>query len=196
MCIRDSPDIIDDSVPLRDMRGEPVYRNGVEPDDELRKMLAGKYLAPFNKAIGDCIESGAQFLLDGHATVTAHGVAGNQIDLMNFQHSHLDDEPRYFCPEGYIEAYAKELRKKLPEIRVTVNSSDYFSVYGHVCSEHSVNATDRIGRRAPAILQETNQQLYMNPDGTPKMEAINRLRRVFAESIHAALMCRAPSKEI
>lgn len=180
------PDIIEDSVPLRDMHDEPVYRSGAEPDGRLRRTLAGKYLAPFNKAIEDYIVSGAGFLLDGHATLTARGVADDQIDLMNVQHSALDDEPCNFCPDIYIEAYAAELRKRLPEVRVTVNGSEYFSVYGHVCAQHSVNAMGRVGGRVPAILQETNQQLYMNPDNTPDMAAINRLRRIFAQSLYAA----------
>jgi len=180
------PDILDDSVPLKDVRGEFVYKTQREPDDELRKVLAKKYLTAFHKAIEDCIESGVKFLLDGHSTVTARGVADNQIDLMNFQHSSLDKRPRYYSPDVYIEAYATELQKRLPEVKVTVNSSEYYTVYGHVCAEHSVNAMGRVGKRVPAIIQETNELLYKNPDRTPNVEAINRLRRGFAESIHAA----------
>jgi len=143
-------------------------------------------LTTFHKAIEDCIESGAEFLLDGHSTVTARGVRDNQIDLMNFQYSCLDEIPRFFSPDVYVEAYAAELRKRLPEVKVTVNGSEYCTVYGHVCAEHSVNAMGRVGRRVPAIIQETNERLYKNPDRTPNVEAINRLRRIFAESIHAA----------
>jgi len=183
------PDILEDSVPLKDVRGESVYKTQREPDDKLRKVLAKKYLSIFHKTIEDCIESGVEFLLDGHSTVTARGVADNQIDLMNFQHSYLDEKPRYYSPDVYVEAYATELRKRLPEVKVTVNSSEYYTVYGHVCAEHSVNAMGRVGNRVPAIIQETNERLYKNPDRTPNVEAINRLRRVFAESIHAAY-CR------
>lgn len=184
------PDIIEDCVPLKDVRGERVYKMQMEPKDELRKTLSRKYLAAFHASIGDCIESGAEFLLDGHSTVTARGVADNQIELMNFQHSSLDETPRHFSPSVYIEAYAAELRKRLPEVKVTVNSSEYYSVYGHVCAEHAVNAMGRIGRRVPAIIQETNECLYKNPDRTPNVEAINRLRRAFAGSIQAAY-CQA-----
>jgi hypothetical protein len=181
------PDILEHSVPVKDVRGEAVYKAHREPDRELRKLLAGKYLTAFHKSIEDCIESGAEFLLDGHSTVTARGVADNQIDLMNFQHSFLDERPRYFSPDVYIEAYAAELQRRLSGVKVTVNSSEYYTVYGHVCAEHSVNAMDRVGKRVPAIIQETNEHLYKNPDRTPNVEAINRLRRAFAESIHAAL---------
>jgi hypothetical protein len=180
------PDILEDSVPLKDVRGEPIYKMRREPDDELRKGLSKKYLTTFHNAIEDSIESGMGFLLDGHSTVTARGVTDNQIDLMNFQHSYLDEKPRYYSPDAYVEAYAKELRKRLPEVKVTVNSSEYHTVYGHVCAEHSVNAMDRVGNRVPAIIQETSERLYKNPDRTPNVEAINRLRRAFAESIHAA----------
>ena len=180
------PDTLDDSVPLKDVRNESVYRKQMEPDDALRKTLSQKYLAAFHASIGDAIESGAEFLLDGHSTVTARGVADNQIDLMNFQDSNLDEKPKYYSPDVYIEAYAGELRKRLPEIKVTVNSSEYYTVYGQVCSEHSLNAMGRVGRRVPAIIQETNECLYKNTDRTPNVEALNRLRRTFAESIHVA----------
>jgi hypothetical protein len=184
------PDILKDSVPLKDVHGECIYKSQMEPDNVLRKALSHKYLTDFHTSITDCIESGAVFLLDGHSTVTARGVAVNQIDLMNFQHSHLDEKPRYFSPDVYIETYAAELRKRLPEVKVTVNSSEYYTVYGHVCAEHAVNAISRIGRRVPAIIQETNECLYKNPDRTPNVGAINRLRRAFAESFLAAY-CKA-----
>jgi len=184
------PDILEDSVPLKDVRGESVYKAQREPDDELRKVLAKKYLTTFHKSIKDCIESRAEFLLDGHSTVTARGVTDNQIDLMNFQHSYLDEKLRYYSPDVYIEAYATELQRRLPEVKVTMNSSEYYTVYGHVCAEHSVKAMGRVGKRVPAIIQETNERLYKNPDRTPNVEAINRLHRVFAESIHAAY-CKA-----
>jgi hypothetical protein len=179
------PDILNDSVPLTDVRGEAVYRKEMQPDDELRKTLSQKYLAAFHASISAVIESGAEFMLDGHSTVTARGVADNQIDLMNFQHSSLDEKPRIYSPDIYIQTYAAELQKRLPEVKVTINSSEYYTVYGHVCAQHSVNAMGRNGRRAPAIIQETNERLYKNPDRTLNVVAINRLRRAFAESLLA-----------
>ncbi|MDH7513778.1 MAG: hypothetical protein QHH14_12600 [Clostridiales bacterium] len=113
-------------------------------------------------------------------------MADNQIDLMNFQHSRLDEKPTCFSPDVYVEAYANELQKRLPDVKITVNSSEYSTVYGHICAEHSVNALGRVGHRVPAIIQETNERLYKNPDRTPNVEAINRLRRAFAESFFAA----------
>jgi hypothetical protein len=179
------PAILDDSVPLRDVHGQPIYKNGLQPTEELRKKLAEKYLLAFHRSIEENIVSGAEFLLDGHSTVTARGVADNQVDLMNFQHSPLDEKPRHFSPDVYVETYAVELAKRLPDVKVTINSSDYFKVYGHICAEHSLNAWGRAGNRVPAIIQETNERLYKNPDRTPNVETINRLRTAFAESIQA-----------
>lgn len=180
------PDRLEDSIPLRDVRGQPIYREGLQPNDELRKRLSEKYLSSFHRTVQELIAAGADFLFDGHSTVTARGVADNQIDLMNFQHSHLDEKPRYFSPDVYIETYADELQKRLPEVKVTINSSEYYTVYGHICAEHSVNAMDRIGNRVPALIQETNERLYKNPDRTPNVGAINRLRKAFAESLYVA----------
>jgi N-formylglutamate amidohydrolase len=177
------PEIIDDSVPLKDVRERPVYAAGREPSTELRAALSTTYLKPFHGTIEKNIAQGATFLLDGHSTVTARGVADNQIDLMNFQHSRLDKERLYYCPEIYVETYASELRRRLPDLKITVNSSEYYTVYGHVCAAHSVNEMKPVGSKAPALIQETNERLYKNSDRTPNVMAINRLRRAFAESI-------------
>lgn len=181
------PDILDDAVPVRDVRGRPVYRQGCEPSVKMRAKLATKYLGPFHQTITDSILAGAEFLFDGHSTVTARGVADNQIDLMNFQHTDLDDGPIHYSPDAYVETYAAELRKRLPDVKVTVNASEYYTVYGHVCAAHSVNAMARVGARVPAFIQETNERLYKNADRTPNVLAINRLRRAFAEALAMTL---------
>lgn len=177
------PENLTESVPLKDTLGEPVYRTGLEPDLTLRQALSEKYLKWFHQAISTEITHDKTFMLDGHSTVTARGVADNQIELMNFQNSGLNEEPTYFCPDVLIETYANELSKKLSWVRVTLNESRYDNVYGHVCGKHSVNAMKRVGNRVPAILQETNQKLYLNTDRTPNMEALETLRRAFAEAL-------------
>jgi predicted double-glycine peptidase len=181
------PEVLDAAVPLVDVYGEPVYRAGREPSLELRRLLVEKYLLPFHRSIESSIVTGAEFLLDGHSTVATRGMSDRQIDLMNFQESSLDDGRRVFSPDVYIETYAAELRKRLPDVEVTVNASEYHDVYGHVCGAHSVNAMRRIGKQVPAVLQETCEVLYRRPDGRVDVEAVNRLRRAFAESIHATL---------
>lgn len=177
------PERLDDSVPLKDVFGEPVYQYGLEPDLKLRRSLSRKYLRRFHQDISTEISRGKTFLLDAHSTLTAKGVADNQIELMNLQVSGPDGEPTYFCPDIFIETYASELEKLLPGTKVTVNESGYDRVYGHVCGEHSVNAMTRVGSRVPAILQETNQKLYLNADRTPNMEALEKLRRAFAQAL-------------
>ncbi len=177
------PDILDDSVPLKDVHGMSIYRPGREPAEKLRKFLSGKYLRPFHTGIGEEIERGKLFLLDGHSTVSARGMADNQIDLMNYQITELEGKPRSFCPDSIAESYAEALRKRLPEVKVTVNGSEYYTTYGHICAEHSVHSLQREGSRVPGLLQETNEKLYRNADRTPNIEALNRLRRAFAESL-------------
>jgi len=177
------PDLIDDSVPLKDVFGRPVYSRGREPGRKMRAKLAEKYLETFHHTIENTIDQGVEFLLDGHSTIPARGVGENQIDLMNFQDSPLDDGPKIYSPQIYVQTYARELAGRLPDVKVTINGSEYYTVYGHVCAAHSINAMERVGNRVPAILQETSERLYRNPDRTLDVKAINRLRRVFAESI-------------
>jgi len=178
------PERLDESVPLKDVFGEPVYRYGLEPDQRLRQSLSRKYLRRFHQDIGAEIGRGKTFMLDAHSTLTAKGVADNQIELMNLQVTSPGGEPTYFCPDVFIETYASELSRLLPGIKVTVNESRYDTVYGHVCGQHSVNAMTRVGNRVPAILQETNQNLYMNADRTPNIEALEKLRRAFAKALY------------
>ncbi len=192
---RDPADI-DESVPLADISGKALYRKGFEPSVSMRTAWADRYLKPFHHGIEEIISAGAGLLFDGHATVTARGVGDHQIDLMNFQHTPRDPKPLYYSPDIIVETYAEELRKRLPDVEVTVNASDYFQVHGHVCAAHSVNAIKRVGTRAPAFLQETNERLFKNEDGTPNIVQINRLRRAFAESLAQTLQSLQESQRM
>jgi len=175
---------IADSVPLQNRLGKSIYKPGKEPDLVTRQFLAKKYLVPFHHKISGHISQRKKwFMLDAHSTITSRGVDDNQIELMNYQISVTDNTRTYFCPDIYVETYANELTKLLPETKVTVNESRYDTVYGHICGQHSVNAYNRIGNRVPAILQETNQHLYMYDDGIPNLEALETLRRAFAEAL-------------
>ncbi|MFC1909953.1 N-formylglutamate amidohydrolase [Chloroflexota bacterium] len=174
----------ENSVPLKDILNETVYRQNMEPDIKVRRFLSKKYLRPFHRDITKQIAGGMAFMLDGHSTVTAQGLSDNQIELMNFQTNKVDGKITYFCPDMFIETYANELTKLLPSIKVTVNESRYHMVYGHVCGKHSTGHMNRYKNRVPAILQETNQLLYMNADKTPNLEALETLRRAFAEALY------------
>lgn len=189
------PARIEESVPLVDILGRPVYRKGCEPSPSMRAAWSQKYLKPFHLEIEQKISAGASLLFDGHSTVPARGIADNQIDLMNFQHTDGDDKPLYYCPDLIVETYAGELRKRLPDVLVTVNGSEYYRVHGHVCAAHSVNAMKRVGARAPAFIQETCEGLFKNRDGTPDVAKINRLRRVFAESLSQTLQSLQESQK-
>jgi len=192
---RDPADI-DESVPLHDVFGLPIYRAGYEPSASMRAAWSDKYLKPFHRSIEENISAGSGLLFDGHSTVTARGVADNQIDLMNFQHTPRDEKPLAYCPDLIVETYAAELRKHLPDVLVTVNGSEYFKVHGHVCAAHSVNALKRVGARAPAFIQETNEHLFKNEDGTPNVAQINRLRRAFAESLTQTIQSLQESQRV
>ncbi len=189
------PDQLEESVPLKDALGEQIYRPGYEPSPDLRKTLSEKYLKSFHRDIAKKISEGIIFMLDAHSTVSAQGVTSNQIELMNFQTVKQSGEEVHFCPNIFIETYANELIKELPGVKITVNESGYHKVYGHVCGEHSVNAMTRVDNQAPAILQETNQHLYMNDNGTLNIEAIEALRRAFAQALLNMLekVCHYPS---
>jgi hypothetical protein len=177
------PAVIEDSVPLRDVFGRAIYREGKEPDGSARRSLSDRYIVPFHREIGDSIAAGASFLFEGHSTITARGVGDDQIDIMNYQRSLEDGRRVRFSPDIYVEIYAEELQKRLPEVYVTVNSSEYDGVYGSICAEHSVDSMVPVGGRAPAILQETNQRLYLDEDGIPDLVSLHILRVAFAESL-------------
>ncbi len=192
---RDPADI-DESVPLQDVFGRSIYRAGYEPSASMRGAWSEKYLKPFHRNIEENIAAGAGLLFDGHSTITARGMVDNQIDLMNFQHTDRDEKPLIYGPDIIVETYAAELRKHLPDVLITVNGSDFVHVHGHVCAAHSVNAMKRIGARAPAFIQETNERLFRNADGTPNVGQINRLRRAFAESLNQTLQSLQESQKV
>ncbi|MRR15602.1 MAG: hypothetical protein EG826_03990 [Deltaproteobacteria bacterium] len=190
------PAEIEESVPLNDVFGRKIYRTGYEPSASMRTAWSEKYLKPFHRSIEEIISAGAGLVVDGHSTITARGMADNQIDLMNFQHTDRDEKPLYYCPDIIVETYAAELRKRLPDLLITVNASDYVKVHGHVCAAHSVNALKRIGARAPSFIQETNDRLFMNADQTPDISRINKLRRAFAESLTQTLQSLQESQSM
>lgn len=177
------PAVIEDSVPLRDVFGRAIYRVGKDPDGSARRSLSDRYIVPFHREIGDRIAAGGRFLFEGHSTITARGVGDDQIDVMNYQRSPQDGRRVRFSPDIYVGIYAEELQKRLPEVYVTVNSSEYDGVYGSICAEHSVDSMVPAGGRAPAILQETNQRLYLDEDGVPDLVRLHILRVAFAESL-------------
>jgi len=192
---RDPADL-DECVPVKDVFGRQIYHPAYEPSTSMRSAWSDKYLKPFHRSIEENIAAGAGLIFDGHSTITARGVADNQIDLMNFQKTPGDDKPLYYCPDLIVETYADELRKRLPDVVVTINASEYIHVHGHICAAHCINSLKRTGARAPAFIQETNERLFRNADGTPDVHRINRLRRAFAESLAATLQSLIESEKV
>jgi len=72
----------------------------------MRMHWSEKYLKPFHRSIEENIAAGAALLFDGHSTVTARGVADNQIDLMNFEQLESQEKPLHYSPDIIIETYA------------------------------------------------------------------------------------------
>ena len=192
---RDPADL-DECVPVKDVFGRQIYHPAYEPSTSMRSAWSDKYLKPFHRSIEENIAAGAGLIFDGHSTITARGVADNQIDLMNFQKTPGDDKPLYYCPDLIVETYADELRRRLPDVVVTINASEYIHVHGHICAAHCINSLKRTGARAPAFIQETNERLFRNADGTPDVHRINRLRRAFAESLAATLQSLLESEKV
>jgi len=188
------PAEIDECVPLQDIFGRPLYKSGYEPTLSMRAALSEKYLKPFHRSIEENITAGSGLLFDGHSSITACGLAENQIDLMNYQHTERNENPLYYCPEIVVQTYAAALRKRLPEVQVTVNATQFVKVHGHVCAAHSVNFVKRTGARAAAFIQETNEHLFLNDDGTANVAKINRLRRAFAEALDQTIQQLQESK--
>jgi len=187
-----NPDELQSAVPLNDTLGRAVYKAGREPAGSLRRRLARKYLDKFHRTLSRSIGRGKIFMLDGHSTVTTRGVAANQVELMNYQVLKPDGAVQRFCPDEFVYTYAEELSARLEGIKISVNESGYHHVYGHICGRHSIDAESRIGRRVPAILQETNQALYMKSDGTVDLPALEMLRRAFARALAAMLQKMSP----
>jgi hypothetical protein len=143
----------------------------MEPTEPERALLSRRYIVPFHQEISERIEVGCGFLFEGHSTIAARGVEEHQIDIMNFQRSPEDGRRHRFSPE----------------VSVTVNISEYATVYGSICGTHSADSMVRVGRRAPALLQETNQRLYLDEEGVLDLSKLNALRVAFAESLSATL---------
>lgn len=182
------PATLDDSVPTS-LDGLPVYRQGLEPSGELRGRML-RHHARFHQAIASQKKA---FILDGHSTVRGHqdaaGVAFvDDIILSDWQASALDAVGGIrTAPPGYLEIYAEELTRRMAgfHVRITENTT-YSATYGHVMATHGWDGKARQGSRAPLLLQETNESLFVK-DGMPDVKAIETLRRIFADSLVAML---------
>ncbi len=182
-----NPKVLDHAVPLT-VRGLPVYRPDCEPDANLRRELL-RYHRAFHTRIACATKL---FILDGHSTMDGDpdedgSLVSEDIILDDTQQSEFDPPGGIrTAPAGYLDTYAEELTRRLPrEIQVTRNSR-YLNVYGHVMAQHGWDGSGPRGHRAPLILQETNERLYMQ-GGWPNVDALDGLRRIFAAALEATL---------
>ncbi len=176
------PKYIDEAVP-NTIGNIPIYKNELEL--ELRWLLIKRYHVLYHTKI---INTKKNFILDGHSTnSTCVDDAGNpltaDIYLSDSQKSALDPpEGIKTAPDGYLACYANELQKRLPSLKIQLNSA-YSATYGHIMSLHGANRRNG----TPLILQETNEDLYMK-NNIADYKAIEELRRVFAEALKMLLL--------
>ncbi len=179
------PRVLDDCVPLT-INEDLIYRRN--PSIALRRELVKKYLLPFHKKISATRKS---FILEGHSFIK--GSLDNKgkkieddITLSDFVNSYLDPKGGIrTAPEGYLDFYAEELRKRLPGLVIGKNSV-YTSVYDHILSMNSWDGKQEKGNRVPMIHQETDEGLYIR-NKKPDMKAISKLRRAFADSLYETI---------
>lgn len=69
-------------------------------------------------------------------------------------------------------------------------------MHGHICAAQPVNAVKRVGARAPAFIQETNENLYKNSDGTPNVGQNRPAGRAFTESLAQTLQSLQESQKV
>ncbi|MBS3079486.1 N-formylglutamate amidohydrolase [Candidatus Pacearchaeota archaeon] len=179
------PRILDDCVPVS-INQISIYKKDIVLD--LRKELVNKYLLPFYSKIKKIKKS---FILDGHSFIK--GVKDNKgklleddIILTNLVKSEFDPvEGLKTCPDKYLEFYYQELKKRLPDLKIGVNSA-YQTVYDHILSENSWDGLGEKNGRVPIIHQETNESLYIK-HGKPIKKEVNQLRKSFAEALYKTM---------
>ncbi|HNT53553.1 MAG TPA: N-formylglutamate amidohydrolase [Anaerolineaceae bacterium] len=180
------PDQLDFAAPLI-FQGQPIYRTGREPSPALRRTWIDRLGTPFFQAIA---RGPHQFILDAHSTRVGmqdeDGVKITADIIINDCTSNLaGDELRPTAPPGCAEIYATELGRRLPELKIDLNAA-YLGTYGYIGDAFGWHEAELDSGRAPLLLQETNELLYMDATGLLLPQA-NDLRRIFAEALLAAV---------
>ncbi len=180
------PDRLDDATPVM-FQGQPIYRPGREPSKTLRRAWLDRFGASFFQAIA---AGPRRFILDAHSTrIGLHDDDGVEITadiiINDITHDLSGHEIRPTAPPGCAEIYANELTHRLPELQIDINAA-YLGTYGYIGDTFGWNGPEATPPRAPLLLQETNELLYMNGAGLLLPQA-NDLRRIFAEALLAAV---------
>lgn len=183
------PEYIDEAIPVA-VDSLPVYAESARPDLATRRRMLRRHHLTYHRRIA---AADKVFVLDGHSTspglLDAGGVqVSDDIILSDRQESPLDP-PGGICtaPDGFLQAYAEELDRVLWRSRVRIGlNTTYLGTYGHVMARHGWDGSGPRERRAPLLLQETGEHLYMSK-GVPDPCAIETLRRCFAEALSLML---------
>lgn len=181
------PTRIDECVP-DELDGIPVYLPGRAPDPTLKRALVRRYHHAYHRRLAT---AGKDFILDAHSTLpglsdAAGVVVRDDIILSDRQETPLDPPGgTRTAPGGWMELYAEALARQLPGVAVACNTT-YCATYGHVMAAHGWDGKGPRGRRAPLLLQETSENLYMN-GGVLDVQRAEELRRTFASALAAMI---------
>ncbi len=168
------PKKIDEICPIG-IRGKKVYNTNLSKD--FRKKLIRKYTFPFYKKIE---KFKGKLILNGHTTISGHSSMEkdlpHQIVISNIMKK--GKSTRKFAPDNIIKIYVDELRKRLPDVKIGINSI-YVEVYDYLCDRFGWKEK---GRGIPLIHQETDENLYIE-NNKLNQKKLNRLKKIFAESL-------------
>ena len=179
------PHMVNESMPIHFVRDKgrdtPLYKENKTPSPQFRKELIAKYHDKYHAAIANHKKS---FIFDGHAMEAnepdEYGINNNaRINIYSWQDPIGEFKT---CPDALIETYANEVAKKLPKIKIAVNPRKFQNTYGHIMAYHGLNGVGPEGIQVPLILQETDENLYLDGDKFDE-ETHETLRRAFAEAL-------------
>jgi hypothetical protein len=174
-----NPNNLDKSAPIM-INEKPVYIKNISQD--FRKKLIKKYIFPFYKKIENTQKS---LILEGHSTVSNHHSLGNSslnydIVISNTQIDKDLKNKEIFCPEYILKIYKEEIEKRMPELKVGINS--VYTDINDILASKFGSSKLKEGKKCALIHQETDENLYIT-NNKPDMFKISKLRKVFADSL-------------
>jgi hypothetical protein len=169
-----SPMEIKKICPLK-INGKKIYNKDISLEN--RKKLVKKYAFPFYKKIDNFK---GKLILNGHTTISGHSslkeTLHHQIVISNIMKR--KGKVIKFAPDEIIDIYVSELKKRLPNIKIGINSV-YVDVYDYICDKFGWK---KEGKGIPSIHQETDESLYIK-DNKLNKKKLKKLSSVFAKSL-------------
>ncbi len=120
--------------------------------------------------------------------IAGHGSLGKEKikeDIVISDWLELNKKKIQFAPKKLADFYAKELRKRLPELKIGRNSV-YTSSYDYICASFGTDKKSKDKFKAPVIHQETSEELYIK-NNKIDYKKLNILKKAFAESLKTAI---------